>query len=128
MILKENDPRLDSIISEIESELSDQDWRQNFSLDIEPDWNENDDIIGLQIKVECNVDWTDREGRHPWMEKSVTVDFENMTMKGEATLESKDGRIDESAEDESTFTELTQVADFVVDMLQEMEYEMDNNC
>ena len=53
-----------------------------------------------------NVDWTDREGRHPWCDVIVEYSLTEGTYKVVAELGSKDGSIDEDDEDSGTFTNI----------------------
>jgi hypothetical protein len=127
---KENDPILDKIYDAIEDRLGDN-YAQNYECNIEFTGDEEDEnevpiIDGVDVKVEHNVDWTDREERHPWVEIEVHVDFVEKTIELTGNISSKDGRIDEDVKDSSSFDDIDEIADTIADMVQEAEYELDN--
>jgi hypothetical protein len=118
---------LDNLYDAIVKEISGN-YAQNYSYDIEYDGLEEDIYDSVNIKVEYNADFTDRDGRHPWIEISVHVDFEEMTIKGEGGITSKDDyRIDDNAESATEFSdfEVNVIASQIESIISEIGYELE---
>jgi hypothetical protein len=54
---------------------------------------QSDDSDEVNVVIWHNVNWTDQEGRHPWLEIYLRINFETNIFSGYGTIESKDGRI-----------------------------------
>jgi len=98
----------DPFIEELESALQDEigeNYAQNYEANIEFDGQEEDDTIidSVIIKIEYNADFTDREGRHPWIEIIGNIDLKKKTIIFNGELESKNGRLHKKAKRKSKF-------------------------
>jgi len=67
-----------------------------------------------------NVNWCDREGRHPWCDVIVEYSLTKGTYKVVAELGSKDGRIDEKDEESGTFTDITNLYNIIEDAIDQV--------
>jgi hypothetical protein len=102
---REDNIFLDNLYDAVAEKIGDN-YAQNFEFNIEYDGEDENSIDSMGVKVEYNADFTDRDGRHPWIEISVHVDFEEMTIKGEGEITSKDDyRIDDNAESATEFSD-----------------------
>jgi len=95
---------------------------QNYNLDVDYDEEQHE----CYVKVEHNADFEDDEGRHPWMEIEITIDFKNKTINGSGNISSKNGDIDEDSSLEDTFVNLDvdEITGYVSDMVDNIEEEL----
>ena len=131
MKYSEKDPIIVDLLDSIESELEDT-GAQNYEANVEPAWDdENETIIGISIRVWHNVDWTDREGRHPWLEIYADINFKKKKITAYGTIESKDGRIDNKEKIKpykfkSKF--IPKLGKVIYDIVNELENNLDGTC
>jgi len=72
-----------------------------------------------------NVDWCDREGRHPWVELSFEVDMDDNTIECKGNISSKAGDIDIDGDEKSTFENIDEVVDEVEYLFSQILHEIE---
>ena len=98
-----------------------------YTLHLEP--NSDDELYG---NAGTNVEWEDREGRHPWVDITLTLNSKG-EYKATVEIESKDGRIHETGEDSGTFTNLfdldpSKVEEELCRIMDDLRYEVEEQC
>ena len=74
-----------------------------------------------------NVDWCDREGRHPWVDQEFTINILEGTIECKVNISSKDGKIDGNYKKTFTFECIENVIEIVEQSFDEMLHEMDQD-
>jgi len=79
-----------------------------------------------------NVEWCDREGRHPWVDITLSLNSKG-NYKVTVHVGSKDGRIDEKGEDLGMIENLfekdpSEVEEILCEIMDDLRYEVENDC
>jgi hypothetical protein len=95
------------------------------SVDFEStDENEND-IIRIIGEGGYNVDWTDREGRHPWVQQEFEINLNELSYTCESNCSSKDGRHDETSNRDGEVNEVNDLAEAIECDFSDIAHEID---
>ena len=119
--MKQTDEQWNKFFGELE-DIHGIDW-------VEPnDCNDEDenDLYEIYGTGGYNVDWCDREGRHPWVDLKFTIDLEEMTYECEGELESKAGDLYEHSERKGSFDKINGLPGRIDDEFSDIAHEVEN--